>query len=120
MKKEDKKKKWNVVFSDEILNKLDDIPDEVSERFEKLIKKFKTGELDPTKIGQPIDWVELKIKLKYPECESEHVGWLLDKNSNEVTFHCLKCNESFWMTIKEYKNAVRKNPDSIINSKTKI
>ena len=42
------------------------------------------------------------------------VEWLLDKNSNEVTFHCLECSEGFWMTIKEYGNAIKKNPDCII------
>jgi len=114
MKKENKKKKWKVVFSENVLNSFEDIPDAVSEEFEKLIKGFKTGKLNPTKIGQPVDWIELKLKLKCPECKSKDVEWLLDKNSNEVTFHCLKCTERFWMTFDEYKNAVKKNPDCII------
>lgn len=88
--------------------------DSVLEELEKLIKGFKTGELDPTKIGQPVEWVDLDIKLMCPKCESRNVEWMLDKNSNEVTFHCLKCSESFWMTKKEYKNAVKKNPNKII------
>ena len=82
--------------------------------FVKIIKGFKTGKLNPEKVGQPIDWIELDLKLKCPECKSNNVEWLLDKNSNEVTFHCLKCSESFWMTYKEYKETVRKNPDKII------
>lgn len=107
-------KKWKVEFSDEVLKKFEDIPDDVSEEFEKLIKGFKTGELDPTKIGEPVDWIELKIKLRCPSCDSKDVEWLLDKNSNEVTFHCLKCSEGFWMTKQEYEKAIKKNPDCII------
>src|SRR3989344_4736564 len=114
MKKEENKKKWKVTFSDEVLEKFKEIPDNIVEEFEKIIKGFKTGELDPTKIGQPIDWIELKVKLKCPKCKSKNVEWLLDKNSNEVTFHCLKCSEGFWMTINEYKKAIKKNPDCTI------
>lgn len=114
MKKNKKKKKWKVTFSDEFLKKFEDIPDNVAEEFEKLIKGFKTGKIDPTKVGKPIDWIELGIKLKCPKCKSKNVEWLLDKNSNEITFHCLKCSESFWMTSKDYKSAIRKNPDCVI------
>ena len=45
---------------------------------------------------------------------SKNVEWLLDKNSKEVTFHCLKCSGGFWMTFDEYKQAINKNPDCII------
>lgn len=114
MNKKDKKKKWKVDFSDDVLKKFKDLPDNVVEEFEKIIKGFKTGELDPTKVGQPINWIELKVKLKCPKCKSNNVEWLLDKNSNEVTFHCLKCSESFWMTFEEYKKVVKRNPDCII------
>jgi hypothetical protein len=113
MKKKNNKK-WKVEFSDEVLNKYKDLPDEVSEEFEKLILGLKKGEIDPTKIGQPVNWVELDIRLKCPECKSKDVEWLFDKNSNEVTFNCLKCSESFWMTKEEYENAVKKNPNGII------
>ena len=113
MKKEEKKK-WKVTFSDEVLEKFKEIPDNVAEEFEKIIKGFKTGELDPTKIGQPINRIELKVKLRCPECKSKNVEWLLDKNSKEVTFHCLKCSGGFWMTFDEYKQAINKNPDCII------
>lgn len=113
MKKSDKKK-WNVVFSEEVLKKFEDLPDNVAEEFEKLIKGFKTGKIDPVKIGQPVDWVALDIKLKCPQCKAKDVEWLLDRSGNEVTFHCLECSESFWMTFDEYENAVRKNFDSII------
>ena len=82
--------------------------------FEKLIIGLKTGKIDPTKIGQPVDWKELKVKLKCPKCQSKEVEWLLDKNSKEVTFHCLACSNSFWMTKKEYEKAIKKNPDCII------
>ena len=118
MKTEKNKKEWKVTFSEEVLKKFEDLPDEVSEEFEKIITGFKTGKLDPTKIGQPRDLVELDIKLKCPECKSEEVEWLLDKNSDEVTFHCLKCSEGFWMTFGEYKRAVEKNSDCIINKKS--
>ena len=114
MKKANEKKKWKVEFSEDVLKKFEDIPDDVSEELERLIKGFKTGELDPTKVGQPVDWVDLKIKLECPKCKSKNVEWLLDRNSNEVTFHCLKCSEGFWMTYEEYKNAVNKNPNKII------
>jgi len=113
MKKRNKRK-WRVKFSKEILDKFEDLPDDVSEQFEKIVKGFKTGKLDPIKIGQPVNWMELKIKLKCPKCKSTSVEWLLDKNSNEVTFHCLKCGEGFWMTYKEYENAVKKNQECII------
>ena len=98
MKKENKK--WKVTFSEEVMRKSKDLPDDAYEEFTKIIRGFKTGELDPKKIGQPIDWVELNLKLECPECESKNVEWLLDKNSNEVDFHCLKCDESFWIPIK--------------------
>lgn len=110
-----KNKKWKVKFSKDIIKKLDDMPDDAYKKFEKLIKGFKTGKLDPTKVGQPINWMKLKTKLKCPECQSNKVEWLLDKNSDEVTFHCLECSESFWMTHKEYKDAIKRNPDKIIN-----
>jgi len=90
------------------------MPDEVYEEFAKIVKGFKTGKIDPKKIGQPVDWAELDIKLVCPECKSNKVEWLLDKNSDEVTFHCLKCTESFWMTYKEYKDTVKRNPEKII------
>lgn len=98
------------------MKKFEDLPDNSAKEFEKIIKGFKTGELDPTKIGQPVDWAELKVKLKCPKCKSENVEWLLDKNSDEVTFRCHKCDEGFWMAINDYKRAVRKNPDCIISS----
>ena len=107
-------KKWKVVFSEEFLDKYKDIPDNVAEEFEKLIKGFKTGELDPTKIGSPMNLVDLDVKLKCPNCESKNVEWLLDKNSKEVTFHCLECSDCFWMTFDEYKKAIEKNPDCIV------
>ena len=107
-------KKWKVEFSEEIIKKLDDIPDKAYEKFEKIIKGFKAGKLNLKKIGQPVSFVELKIKLICPECKSNKVEWLLDKNSEEVTFHCLKCGESFWMTYNEYKKAVKRNPNKII------
>lgn len=108
------KKKWKVVCSEEATKKFDDLPDNVAEELGRLIKGFKTGKLDPSKVGQPIDWVELKTKLKCPECKGKKVEWLLDKNSNEVTFHCLACSESFWMTIEEYKDAVKKHSDCVV------
>ena len=109
MKKENSKKKWKIVFSEDVLKKFKDLPDDIADEFEKLILGFKTGKIDPTKIGSPIDWVELDVKLKCLECESENVEWLLDKNSDEVTFHCLKCNEGFWMTFDKYKRVVKKS-----------
>lgn len=111
-----KNKKWNVSFSEEATKKLDDMPDDVYEELTKIVKGFQTGKLDPKKVGQPVDLVELQIKLICPECKSHKVEWLLDKNSDEVTFHCLNCNESFWMTYEEYKKAIEKNKDKIIDS----
>ncbi|MBI2043253.1 hypothetical protein HYT25_02600 [Candidatus Pacearchaeota archaeon] len=116
MNKKIKNKRWKVKFSDGVLKSLENMPDETYEEFEKIIKGFKTGELDPKKIGQPVDWIELDLKLKCPGCKSNYVEWLLDKNSNEVDFHCLECNEGFWMMYDEYKKAVKRNPDKIISS----
>lgn len=109
-----KNKEWKIEFSDETLKKADDLPDEVYDELSKIIKGFKEGKLDPTKIGQPVDFVDLDKKLKCLECDSNDVEWILDKNSKEVTFHCLKCGESFWMTHSEYKDAVKRNPDRVI------
>ncbi len=109
------KKKWKVKFSEEALKKVEDMPDEVYEKFEKIIKGIKTGKLNPKLIGKPVNWVELKTKLKCPLCKSGNVEWLLDKNSNEVIFHCLKCSECFWMTYSEYKSAIKRNPNKIIS-----
>ena len=114
MNKENKNKEWKVKFSEEVIRKIDDMPNDVYEEFVKIVKGFKTGKLNPKKVGQPINWVELDVKLKCPKCKSNNVEWLLDKNSNEVTFHCFKCSESFWMTYEEYKDAVKRNPDKII------
>lgn len=113
-KNNSKNKKYKVEFSNEFMKKLEDIPDDVYKKLEKMIKGFKEGKLDPKKVGQSVDWVELKIKLKCPDCKSNDVEWLLDKNSNEVTFHCLECSESFWMIYEEYKKAVKRNPDKIV------
>ena len=112
MKKDNKK--WKVKFSEDALEKIDELPDDVYNELTRIVKGFKTGKLDPANIGKPVKWEELKVKLRCPDCGSGEVEWLLDKNSDEVTFHCLKCNESFWMTYKEYKNAVKRNPDKII------
>jgi len=109
-----KNKKWKVTFSPEATKKLKDIPDEVHKELERIIKGFKTGKLNPKKLGQPVNWKELDIKLECPECKSKEVEWLLDKNSNEVTFHCLKCSESFWMTHEEYKGTIERNKNKII------
>jgi hypothetical protein len=108
------KKEWKIEFSKEALKNVDKLPDEVYDKLSEVIKGFKEGKLDPTKIGQSVSFVELYEKLKCPECNSEEVEWLLDKNSEEVTFHCLKCSESFWMTHSEYKNAIKRNPDKLI------
>ena len=107
-------KKWKVGFSKEAAEKLEDMSDKDYEEFEKIIKGFKSEKLDPTKIGQPVDWIDLVVKLKCPKCKSKDVEWLLDKNSNEVTFHCLNCKESFWMTHKEYKRAIKRNPGCVL------
>lgn len=107
------KKKWKVVASNEFMKKSKDLPDDVYEKLTDVIQCFKSGELDPEKVGEPIDFIELKIKLVCPECKSKDVEWLLDKNSDEVTFYCLNCSESFWMTYDEYKGAVTRNPDKI-------
>ena len=108
-------KKWKVKFSEEILKDFNDLPDDVAEEFEKIIKGFKTGKLDPTKLGKPIDYQELEIKLICPDCNSKDVEWLLDKNSMEVDFSCPNCDRTCWMTYEEYKEAVRNNPDKIVD-----
>lgn len=113
---ETQNKKWKVKFSEDALKKIDELPDNVYNKLTKMVQGFKTGKLNPEKIGHPVKFQELKIKLKCPDCNSDEVEWRLDKNSNEVIFHCLKCNEGFWMTHKEYKNIVKKNPDKIISS----
>ncbi len=110
-----KNKQWKVAFSSEATKKLNEIPDEVHQELERIIKGFKTGKLNPKTLGQPVDYEELFVKLECPECTSKEVEWLLDKNSEEVTFHCLKCSESFWMTHEEYKGAVSRNKDKVIN-----
>jgi len=108
------KKKWKVEFSEEATKKLGDLPDDTYDELVKIVQGFKEGKLDPIKIGQPVNFVDLKIKLKCLECDSENVEWLLDKNSDEVTFHCIACGESFWMMHNEYKEAIKKNPKQII------
>ena len=115
MEKAAKNKRWKVKFSDEATKKLDDLPDKVYDELVKIVKGFKDGKLNPKKVGQPINWIELDSKLKCPKCKSNKVEWLLDKNSDEATFHCLNCGESFWMTHKEYNEAVKKNPDKLID-----
>ena len=109
-----KAKRYKVEFSEEVLKKFKDLPNNVHEEVEKIIKGFKSGKLDPAKVGRPMDLVALDKKLICPECDSRVVEWLLDKNSDEVTFHCLKCGESFWMTHKEYNDAIKRNPDKVI------
>ncbi|MFH1802275.1 MAG: hypothetical protein ABH864_02365 [archaeon] len=110
-----KNKKYNVTFSDEALKQIDSLPNDVYDKLAETLSGFKSGDLDPKKIGQPVDWIELDIKLICPECKSHNVEWLLDKNSGEVDFRCIDCSGSFWMTHKEYKEAVKNNPDKIIN-----
>ena len=109
-------KKWKIEFSEEAMEQSKDLPDEVYGELSKIIKGLKEGKLDPTKIGQPSDWIDLDKKLKCPECHSENVEWLLDKNSNEVDFHCMECSESFWMSHEEYKITIERNPDKIVDS----
>lgn len=110
-----KNKKWKVKFSEEATKKSMNLPEKAYEELIKITQGFKEGRLDPRKIGQPMKIIGLKIKLKCPECKSEDVGWVLDKNCNEVYFHCLKCGESFWMTYKEYKQSIKRNPDKIVS-----
>lgn len=109
-----KNKKYKIEVSKGIMGELGNLPDDVYEEFEKLIKGFKNGIIDPEKVGKPVDWIELKLKLICPECKSENVKWLFDKNSNEVDFQCLNCNKNFWMFYGEYKKAIEKNPDKIV------
>ncbi len=110
-------KKWKVKFSKEAEKKLDDLPDDVYGELVEIIKGFKEGKLDPEEIGNPVDFKELKVKLKCPQCHSGNVEWILDKNSDEVDLHCLECNENFWMNHKEYKKTVKRNPDKIVKEK---
>ena len=114
MNKKNKTKKWKAEFHENVLRKLEDVPDDVAEEFEKFVVGLKKGEINPKEIGHPVEWEELSIKLRCPSCRAYKVEWLLEKNSNEVTFHCLSCSESFWMTYEEYKNAIKKNQDCII------
>ena len=109
-----KNRRWKIEFSDQAKKKVDEMPDDVYPELEKIIKGFKTGKLNPMKLGKPIDWSQVKIKLICPECKTKKVEWLLDKNSKEVDFHCVNCSESFWMTYEEYKSAIKRNPDKII------
>ena len=111
---EKENKKWKVEFSKNVTEKLGDLPDDAYDELVKVVKGFKEGKLDPKKIGQPMDLADLDTKLKCPKCDSEEVEWMLDKNSNEVDFHCLKCGECFWMTHNEYKDAIKRNPSQII------
>ena len=112
--KNQKTRKWKVRFSNEVLRDFKNLPDDVSEEFEKIIVGFKTGEIDPLELGKQIDYHNLDIKLKCPDCNSNNVEWLLDKNSDEVDFNCFKCSKSFWMTYEEYKESIRKNQDKIV------
>jgi len=111
---EKENKGWKVEFSKEAMEKSRDLPDEVYGELVRIIKGFKEGKLNPMKTGKPMDLVGLDIKLKCPKCYSKEVEWFLDKNSEDVDFHCLKCGKSFWMTYKEYKVAIKRNPDKII------
>lgn len=114
MSKKAEGKKFKVKFSKEASDSYMFLPDDVLEDFDKIIKGLKNGTINPEKIGKPVKWVELDMKLKCPKCKSSNVEWLLDKNSDEVDFCCLKCGEAFWMTNKDYKTAVEKNSDCII------
>ena len=107
-------KKWNIEFSGKVLKKVNNLPDETYNELVKIVKGFKEGTLDPTKVGKSMDLKELNKKLKCSNCSSKDVEWFLDKNSNEVDFHCLECDESFWMTYKEYKRAIKNNPNKLI------
>ncbi len=112
--KKNSKKKFKVEFSDDSLKKINNLPDNAYNKLCDIVKGLKSGKLNPKTLGKPLDWIDLKIKLICPRCKSKEVEWLLDKNSNEVDFHCLNCMESFWMTYKEYKKAVKRNPDKVV------
>jgi len=108
------KKNFNVKYSKEVIEKLDDLSDKdynkIFKGIKELVKKLEKGE-NP---GTPIDWIKPKNQLACNKCKSENVEWLLDRNSNEVDFSCYDCKNHFWMTLKDYENAVRNNPDCII------
>jgi len=112
MKKKDKG--WKVKFSDEVIKELDNLPDEVYDKLTEIVKGVKEGRLDPTKIGNPVDFIDLDKKLQCPKCDSKKVEWVLDKNSKDVIFNCFKCNECFWMTYSEHKNAIKRNSHKLV------
>ncbi len=105
-------KKFKVTTTEEFDKQFQNVPDEVAESIEKLIKGFKTGKINPKKVGTKLKQCE--IKLICESCDSKNVSWLLDKNSNEVYFTCKDCGKTYWMTLKEYNKAIKKFPECII------
>lgn len=101
------KKTRIVIASEEIL---DGLPDEVKLELEEIMKKLASGEV----LGEPCDFTKCDIQLLCPRCGCSNVIWMLEKNSQEVTFNCYNCGEKFWMTVEEYKLATEKNPECII------
>lgn len=108
IKAKKKDKDYMVVIPEDINEKIKDSP--IAEEMEEVIQKLMKGEM----VGEKMDLVECKQKLLCGECGSQNVSWTMDKISKEVYFKCFGCGESSWMYEKEYKQAVKENPDCII------
>ena len=109
---------YTVVIPEHIKKKIEEAPPEVQEEIEKLVKKFVTGDLDPTKVGKEVHFKELIEKLRCGECGSKDIDWNLEEDDEEVYYRCHACCESAWMTKAEYEVAKKRHPDLVFKSES--
>lgn len=82
----------------------------IEEEFNSVVDKLQSGEL----VGDIMDIVNCDVELKCGSCGSEEINWILDQASDEVIFNCKVCKNRGWMKKEEYDEAVKNNPDCII------
>lgn len=110
MKKKKNNSKKRIVIIPEYVDKR--VPDEIRPEFEKVINDLANGKI----VGRRMELQKCKKMLVCPQCGSEDVSWILDKNCSEVYFNCYNCEECFWQTKKEYEKAIKNNPDCLVEN----
>jgi ribosomal protein L18E len=101
------KKGYTVIIPKAMLNKA---PPKIRKEILKMAKSFSNGSLNPKKGKGIAKITPMTEGLMCKMCKSINIDWMTDKKK-EVYFKCNNCQESGWMTLKEYEMAKKNFPE---------